>query len=68
MDEDLHTLAARVERLMAMSERLADEVKQLRQDLQDAQTRNQGLLERMELARQRVESALARLPAGGIES
>jgi uncharacterized protein (TIGR02449 family) len=62
MDEDLHTLAGRVERLMSISERLADEVKQLRRDLETAQAGNQNLLERMEQARQRVESALAKMP------
>lgn len=68
MDDDLQALQQRIERLLANARRLADENQRLRADLAasiDARRRLEG---RMIEARQRVESALSRLPARGSDA
>jgi uncharacterized protein (TIGR02449 family) len=62
MDDDLQALEAHVERLLAATRRLADENVELRAQLAQARGRADRLARRIDEARSRVESALARLP------
>ena len=62
MDEEIDTLAQRVDRLVALSRRLADENQRLRTLVEESRAAEQALRERMDEARARVEAALSRLP------
>jgi uncharacterized protein (TIGR02449 family) len=63
MEEDLQALQQRIERLLANARRLAEENQRLRAELADCTESRHRLEGRMLAARQRVEAALARLPA-----
>ena len=63
MDQELQELGERVERMLSLSRRLADENASLRNQLATATVANEQLQQRIADARARVEAALARLPA-----
>lgn len=63
MDQELQELGARVERMLALSRRLADDNATLRDQLAAARVANEQLQQRIAEARARVEAALSRLPA-----
>lgn len=62
MDEEIDTLAERVDRLVTLSRRIADDNQRLRALLDESRAAEQVLRERMDEARARVEAALSRLP------
>src|SRR5690606_2303924 len=62
MDQDVDQLGERVERMLELVRRLADENANLRDQLEASRSANQQLQQRIAEARARVESALARLP------
>ncbi len=62
MDQEVDQLGERVERMLALVRRLADENANLRDQLEASRSANQQLQQRIAEARARVESALARLP------
>lgn len=62
MDQELQELGERVERMLSLSRRLADENATLRDQLAAARAANEQLQQRMAEARSRVEAALSRLP------
>ena len=61
MDPELDRLEGQIQQLIAGSQRLADENRQLRQALEDARLAQQTLRQRMDEARTQVRSALGRL-------
>ncbi|MFA7665072.1 MAG: DUF904 domain-containing protein [Burkholderiaceae bacterium] len=63
MDQELQELGERVERILSLSRRLADENAALRGRLATATAANEQLQQRIAEARARVEAALARLPS-----
>jgi uncharacterized protein (TIGR02449 family) len=63
MDQELQELGERIERMLSLSRRLADENIALRHQLATATVANEQLQQRIADARARVEAALARLPA-----
>jgi uncharacterized protein (TIGR02449 family) len=63
MDLELERLEQQLGRLIATTRRLTDENAALRRDLAAALEHGQRLENRMDEARERVRSALARLPA-----
>ena len=63
MDLELERLEQQLGRLIATARRLADENAALKRDLAAALEHGQRLENRMDEARDRVRSALARLPA-----
>ncbi|MCM5572208.1 DUF904 domain-containing protein [Burkholderiaceae bacterium FT117] len=63
MDQELQELGERVERMLSLSRRLADENATLRDQLAAAKVANEQLQQRIAEARARVEAALSRLPA-----
>ena len=63
MDQELQQLGDRVERVLTIARRLADENAGLRAELESARTANEQLQQRIAEARARVERALSRLPA-----
>lgn len=63
MDLELERLEQQLGRLIATARRLADENAALKRDLAAALEHGQSLENRMDEARDRVRSALARLPA-----
>lgn len=63
MDQELQELGERIERMLSLSRRLADENIALRNQLATATVANEQLQQRIADARARVEAALARLPA-----
>lgn len=63
MDQELQELGERIERMLSLSRRLADENIALRDQLATATVANEQLQQRIADARARVEAALARLPA-----
>lgn len=62
MEEEIQGLSERVERLIALARRLADDNAALRAQLAEARRANDQLQQRMSDARERVEAALSRLP------
>lgn len=62
MDEEIQELSERVERLLAVTRRLADENRDLRARVTESQHAYDELQQRMSDARARVEAALSRLP------
>ena len=62
MDQELQELGERVERMLSLSRRLADENATLRDQLAAARVANEQLQQRIAEARSRVEAALSRLP------
>ncbi|MBU6272665.1 MAG: hypothetical protein KGQ67_15265 [Betaproteobacteria bacterium] len=62
MDPELDRLEGHIQQLIAGSQRLADENRQLRQALEEARLAQQTLRQRMDEARAQVRSALGRLP------
>jgi cell division protein ZapB len=62
MEADLEALDERIRQLIRLMERLRTENVQLRQQLAGAQSDNRHLHDKLELARQRLEALLARLP------
>ena len=62
MDQELQELGERVERMLSLSRRLADENATLREELAAARLANEQLQQRIGEARARVEAALSRLP------
>ncbi len=63
MDEELDALDARIARLAAAAKSLSEENAVLRAQLAAARAEGARLRERMDEARERVVSVLARLPA-----
>lgn len=66
MDQELQELGERIERMLSLSRRLADENAALRDRLSAATAANEQLQLRIADARVRVEAALARLPAADV--
>ena len=62
MDQEVEQLGERIERMLQLVRRLADENANLRDQLQASHGVNEQLQQRIAEARARVESALARLP------
>ena len=62
MDQELQELGDRVERVLSIARRLADENAGLRDQLAAARAANEQLQQRIAEARARVENALSRLP------
>jgi cell division protein ZapB len=62
MEADLNALEERIRQLIRIAERLRTENGQLRQQLAGAQGDNRRLQDKLEVARQRLETLLARLP------
>jgi uncharacterized protein (TIGR02449 family) len=65
MNQELQDLGERVDRMLSLSRRLADENAMLREQLAAARSANEQLRQRVGEARARVEAALSRLPAEG---
>ncbi|MBW6494621.1 MAG: DUF904 domain-containing protein [Burkholderiaceae bacterium] len=63
MDEEIDTLAQRIDRMIALARQLTEENQRLRSLLEENRAAEQELHERMDEARTRVEAALSRLPA-----
>ena len=64
MKEDIDALGVRIERLLGIMKRLSDENVRLQAELTASERANESMRQRMDEARARVESALARLPVG----
>lgn len=62
MDQELQELGDRVDRVLEISRRLADENATLRDQLAAARVANEQMQQRIAEARSRVEAALSRLP------
>ncbi len=62
MNEELALLLDRTQQLLAITRKLSDDNAALRQQLEQARTAQQSMQARMDEARSRVETALARLP------
>jgi len=62
MKEEVEALSVRIERLMGLMKKLADENARLQTDLAKSQKHSAQMERRMNEARVRVEAALARLP------
>jgi len=62
MDQEVDQLGERIERLLQLVRRIADENASLRDQLAASRSANETLQQRIGEARARVESALARLP------
>jgi len=62
MDQELKELGDRVDRVLEISRRLADENATLRDQLVAARVANEQMQQRIAEARARVEAALSRLP------
>jgi uncharacterized protein (TIGR02449 family) len=62
MDQEVEQLGERIERMLQLVRRLADENANLRDQLQASRGASEQLQQRIAEARARVESALARLP------
>jgi len=62
MDQELKELGDRVDRVLEISRRLADENATLRDQLAAARVANEQMQQRIAEARARVEAALSRLP------
>ncbi len=62
MEEEVDQLGERLERMLQVVRRLADENARLREQLAASRGHNEQLQQRIGEARARVESALARLP------
>jgi len=67
MDPELDRLEQQLGRLIASARRLADENNRLRHELDVSRERQQDLENRMDEARERVQRALAGLPADAPE-
>ena len=63
MDQELQALGERVDRILTLARRLADENATQREQLVAARNDNERLQQRIDEARARVETALSRLPA-----
>ncbi len=64
MKEDIDALGVRIERLLGIMKRLSEDNARLQAELTQSHQANETLRKRMDEARARVESALARLPVG----
>lgn len=62
MEEEIQGLSERIERLLLIVGRLADENGKLRSELTESRAAQQEMQHRMSDARARVEAALSRLP------
>ena len=62
MEQEIQGLSERIERLLAITRRLADENARLSIQLAESRTAHSELQRRMTDARARVEAALSRLP------
>lgn len=60
-DESLHQLEAKLDRLIALCERLAQENRALKEKEAEWQQERTRLIEKNDLARNRVEAMIARL-------
>lgn len=63
MDDELTPIEAKVERVIALCRSLQDENRSLRDQVALLEQDKQGLIERIETAKTRLESFMERLPA-----
>ncbi|HPU52097.1 MAG TPA: hypothetical protein PK359_11105 [Burkholderiaceae bacterium] len=62
MEQELEHLEQRVNRLLESARRLADENRQLREQLEESRVLQAALQQRIDEARSTVQNALSRLP------
>jgi cell division protein ZapB len=62
MEAELNTLDEKISQLVHLCHRLRRDNSELRQQLAAAQNQNKQLMEKIEAARQRLESLLSRIP------
>ena len=62
MEAELSTLDDKLSQLVQLCHRLRNDNNELRQDLAAAQNQNKQLTDKIESARQRLESLLSRIP------
>ena len=62
MDQEIQGLGEQIERLLAITRKLGEENSQLKAQASAAQSATDAMKAKMAEARQRVESALSRLP------
>ena len=62
MEAELNTLDDKLSQLVQLCHRLRNDNNELRQDLVAAQNQNKQLTDKIESARQRLESLLSRIP------
>jgi cell division protein ZapB len=62
MEAELNTLDDKLSQLVQLCHRLRNDNNELRQDLAAAQNQNKQLTDKIESARQRLESLLSRIP------
>ena len=65
MEAELNSLDEKISQLVQLCHRLRNDNNELRQDLAAAQNQNKQLTEKIESARQRLESLLSRIPEEG---
>lgn len=65
MEAELSTLDQKITQLVQLCHRLRTDNSELRQQLAAAQNQNKQLTEKIEAARQRLESLLSRIPENG---
>jgi len=62
MEAELNTLDSKLSQLVQLCHRLRNDNNELRQELVAAQNQNKQLTDKIESARQRLESLLSRIP------
>ncbi len=65
MEVELNTLDDKLSQLVQLCHRLRNDNNELRQELAAAQNQNKQLTEKIESARQRLETLLSRIPEDG---
>jgi cell division protein ZapB len=65
MEAELNTLDDKLSQLVQLCHRLRNDNNELRQELAAAQNQNKQLTEKIESARQRLETLLSRIPEDG---
>lgn len=65
MEAELNSLEEKISQLVQLCHRLRNDNNELRQDLAAAQNQSKQLAEKIESARQRLETLLNRLPEDG---
>lgn len=64
VEAELNTLDDKLSQLVQLCHRLRNDNNELRQELAAAQNQNKQLTDKIESARQRLESLLSRIPEG----